>query len=272
MRKIVLILWITVLVGLGAASAQQTDHPDCEFQPTREILVDLIQETQDWQQLEQFSRDLAESLAFCRGLLFEGSGSQVVGPAHLPPGQYTLHLGGDALITVEGIVIEGNCDAEGMFMGIQEGQSAIEQPFNSSDCHTTFNVETSGNWTLRFEPVNVLSTDVPSGGRINYGAQVAGQLAPNSVVEYLFDAAPGDIVTISALITQGDADLYLDLFVNGGDLVASNDDSNPEGIFNPRIAAFPVPTGGEYRIVVRHCSVCSTETTGTFTLTLDKIN
>ena len=280
MRKVIFIfwtslctaLWLVILTGLGTASAQEDNYPECEFQSTKEILIGLIQETQSWQQMEQFSRDLSESLAFCRGLIFEGSGPQVLASTHLPPGLYRLHLSGDELTTVEGVLIDGRCDASAMFIGIQAGQSELEQPFESQDCHASFNVQSTGDWMLRLEPLNVLSTEQQGGGPITYGAQVAGTLQANSVTEYVFTAMPGDVVTIGVVANENDADLYIDLFVDGGDLLASDDDSNPEGILNPQISALPLPTGGEHRIVVRHCNVCSTDTPATFTLTLQRIN
>jgi hypothetical protein len=272
MRKTVCILWIVVLMSVGITSAQESDYPDCEFQSTHEILMGMIQGVGDWQQLEQFNRDLAESLAFCRGLFFEGSGAQVLGPMRFPAGTFTLHLSGEGFTTVQGDLISGSCDAEFMFLGIQDGQPALEQPFSSLGCETTFSIQSESAWALRFEPVSVADADTPSGGTISYGAQVQGQLAAESVVEYFFTSEPGDVVTIGAVLTNGEADLQLLLFSQNGDLVASDDDGHPEGTLNPQLTTIPLPTVGDYRILVRHCASCSTNTSGDFILSLEKIN
>lgn len=96
-----------------------------------------------------------------------------------------------------------------------------------------------------------------------------GHLFANSDAEFFFLGNAGDRVTIEIAISNGNADMLLELYKPDGSLLFSDDDSG-EG-FLPLIADLPLSTSGQYRIVVTRCSFCDQSASAAFILSLSGI-
>lgn len=104
--------------------------------------------------------------------------------------------------------------------------------------------------------------------KVKYGDDVTDLLFPNQTNEHFFDGTAGDVVTLTVFDEGGDVDFAMELYGPAGDLLFEDDDSNPEGIFDPQILNFTLPVDGAYRIVVTRCSFCDEATSGSYRLTL----
>ncbi|GAB4417842.1 MAG: hypothetical protein Kow00106_13740 [Anaerolineae bacterium] len=98
-------------------------------------------------------------------------------------------------------------------------------------------------------------------GFLAYDQPVQGTLEVGQTVEWRFNGAAGDVITVEAVADAQGLDLFAELVGPTGTLLTGDDDSG-EGS-NPRIADFPLPQNGEY--VVRLSSVAGS---GGYTLTV----
>jgi hypothetical protein len=103
------------------------------------------------------------------------------------------------------------------------------------------------------------------------GTPVDGVLFPNQVVEYTFEGAADNSITISVVTLSGDADMLLELYGPDGSLITTDDDSNDDGqVFDPRIAGQVLPASGTYRIVVTRSAYADTQSTARFEITVQQ--
>jgi len=133
----------------------------------------------------------------------------------------------------------------------------------------SYNQLSTGEYTLTVEgtlapppsptPVPTEPPPASTGGTIGVGETVDGTV--EGAVEYTFDGALGDVVTIE--LTSPDFDAYLTLQGPDGTLLVSDDDS--AGNLNARIEDFPLPIDGTYTITV---SSYGGSASGAFSLSL----
>lgn len=123
--------------------------------------------------------------------------------------------------------------------------------------------------------INVTAGTVAA-GKIIYGDSASGTISATSFVyEYTFAGRRNDKVTITA--QAGDPstlDTYIELISPKDKRLAANDDAGTAGLAptDAQIAAFTLPTTGEYTIRVTRFGRETTNATGTFTLRLDRLN
>lgn len=99
-----------------------------------------------------------------------------------------------------------------------------------------------------------------------YGQTVEGQIDSNQPsVFYAFEAADGDVVTLTMVATSGDLDPFLVLNDALQAPLATDDNSGGEG--NARLT-FVIPSDGRYIIQATNAGGIPPETGGTFTLNL----
>jgi hypothetical protein len=88
-----------------------------------------------------------------------------------------------------------------------------------------------------------------SGGSLSFGDIIMGSVPPGASVAWTFNAAAGDVFDVTLRPTESAGDLILEL--QGPDTLAVlNVDLSPAGGIE-RIDDFVVPSGGQWRIVIR---------------------
>jgi hypothetical protein len=99
-----------------------------------------------------------------------------------------------------------------------------------------------------------------------YGQTVDGTIDTNQPsVFYQFQAAAGDVITVTMIVTSGDVDPFLVL--NSADRMPLTTDDNSGGGVNARLT-FVIPTDGAYIIQATHAGGIPPEGGGTFSLNL----
>jgi hypothetical protein len=99
-----------------------------------------------------------------------------------------------------------------------------------------------------------------------YGQTVDGEISSGQPsVFYAFEAAAGDVITVTMIVTGGDVDPFLVL--NNADRVPLATDDNSGGGVNARLT-FVIPTAGQYVIQATHAGGIPPEGGGTFSLNL----
>jgi hypothetical protein len=85
---------------------------------------------------------------------------------------------------------------------------------------------------------------------LEVGTSLRGALTAGSTSEYVFNAASGDVVSLSiaAFDPFGNLDGYVEVYQPDGALLASDDDSGWQ--FNPALIGLELPQDGTYRVVV----------------------
>lgn len=88
-----------------------------------------------------------------------------------------------------------------------------------------------------------------SGGSLSFGDIIMGSVPPGASVAWTFNAAAGDVFDVTLRPTESAGDLILEL--QGPDTLAVlTVDLSPAGGVE-RIDNFVVPSGGQWRIVIR---------------------
>jgi uncharacterized protein YfaP (DUF2135 family) len=89
---------------------------------------------------------------------------------------------------------------------------------------------------------------------------------------YAFEGSAGDVITINMNATSGTLDPLLYLVDSFGNLVAENDDAVPGENINSLIANLALPASGRYIIIATHFGGRYGGTTGTYSLSLTRLN
>lgn len=302
MKRLVLLLMFVLLLSLLTTPtlAQENTTTGCDVNTLTAAITEIIG-TLESAQASLEGGDTASSVATlfdaenalanlrlqCSGMTFQGSAATVLGPIDFPDGTYRVTATTSGFFIAELQPISGTCETQlfGSLFTLMSGQatSGAEATFTARSCSTLVNVSNiTAPWTLTFE--NLTSPQLSSGAAspqptatisastegnlIQYNTSVDGFLFANMTAEYFFEGNTGDVVTIGAIRSEGTADLALELYDPNGSLLFSDDDSNPEGVFNPMMSNLPLPATGRYRIVVTRCSFCDANESANFRLSI----
>jgi hypothetical protein len=154
MRQLILLALIIMMLNLPTVvvHGQEQGEPTCSFEPTYEILLNLMQEVNTWEELQRFDRDLSASLAFCQDLYFTGTGDEVLGPMNIPAGIYTIGVTGE-ITAAAGETLAGHCDI--VFLFTAGAATFTEEGFRSDGCSQMISIDSSTSWTLQLAPVEL---------------------------------------------------------------------------------------------------------------------
>ena len=175
MRRILIFLLIIQISTVSVAWGQEEDdeEPVCSFQPTYEVLLNLMQEADSWEELERFNRDLSASLAFCQSLSFTGAGDEVIGPFDIPAGIYAVGLSGATTAAI-GETLAGHCD---ILLVFTEGNAtSTEETFRSNGCSLLVTIDSGTRWGLQFDPVETTEIVTPEEAALAFDAAFAEDL------------------------------------------------------------------------------------------------
>jgi hypothetical protein len=112
-----------------------------------------------------------------------------------------------------------------------------------------------------YEILLTMTETQTSAGELVSGDSRPGEIAPGEQHTWLFEAEPGDLVTVR--MESSEIDTYLAVYDNSGELLTLNDDASGT---NAAINEFIIPRQGEYRIIARAYSV---EEEGDYTISLE---
>lgn len=153
------------------------------------------------------------------------------------------------------------------------------QPVQGQVYLTTFTVDVNGFATAgaggfigdssMIDVGSALGSAIP----ISYGDTVSGTInQTNKFVLYTFEGEAGDQVRIGMDATAGTLDPTLFLLAPGGAQLASNDDAVLNETMNSLIDNFTLPADGTYIIVATHYGVLYGGTSGTYNLSVVRLN
>lgn len=153
------------------------------------------------------------------------------------------------------------------------------QPVQGQVYLTTFTVDVNGFATAgaggfigdssMIDVGSALGSAIP----ISYGDTVSGTInQTNKFVLYTFEGEAGDQVRIGMDATAGTLDPTLFLLAPEGAQLASNDDAVLNETMNSLIDNFTLPADGTYIIVATHYGVLYGGTSGTYNLSIVRLN
>lgn len=117
------------------------------------------------------------------------------------------------------------------------------------------------------------SAELPSAANLVPGAGQSGIItADDKFNVYLFTGSAGDIINVAMNTTSGTLDPLLYMLDAAGNLVAENDDAVAGENTDALIANLALPADGQYIIIATHFGGLYGGTTGTYTLTLTRLN
>jgi len=157
--------------------------------------------------------------------------------------------------------------------------AANEQPVPGQVYLTTFTVDVNGfasagaggfiGDSSMLDVGSALGSAIP----ISYGDTVSGTInQTNKFVLYTFEGEAGDQVRIGMDATAGTLDPTLFLLSPEGTQMASNDDAVLNETMNSLIDNFTLPADGTYIIVATHYGVLYGGTSGTYNLSVVRLN
>ena len=161
----------------------------------------------------------------------------------------------------------------------QEIFNISAQPILNERYLISFTLEADGSTTLSdggiIRGLDTLpyQADIENAIVITSGAAINGSITQDNKFDlYVFEAAAGDLVSISMNATSGTLDPTLYLVGPFGNLIAENDDAVAGENTNSLIANLTLPESGQYIIIASHFGALYGGTTGTYTVTLTQLN
>jgi hypothetical protein len=155
--------------------------------------------------------------------------------------------------------------AEG-FVGLMGGT------YESSDeTYCTFTDAFVYNLDLNALPATPTPAVSIQGESITFGDTVEGTIGAGvSGINYTFEAAEGDVITLRMNRASGDLDALLIVLDASGTEIARNDDAPGDETRDALIENFTIPADGIYTVVATHYQEGVGLSEGDFTLTLEK--
>lgn len=158
-------------------------------------------------------------------------------------------------------------------------QSANAQPNPGQIYLTSFSVDINGFATpsaggfIGDSSVLDVGSALPGAVPIDYGDTVSGTInQSNKFVLYTFEGEVGDQVRIGMQTTAGTLDTTLVLLSPEGAQLAINDDAVVNETTDSLIDAYTLPANGTYIIVASHYGLLYGGTSGTYNLSLTRLN
>jgi hypothetical protein len=113
-----------------------------------------------------------------------------------------------------------------------------------------------------------------SSERIAYGQTLMGDISNEEyLLFYVFDGTAGDNITITIDSLSGNLDGVLYLYGSAGSgwtEIANNDDSPTGATYDPLLGNVILPQTGKYLIAVGRYNLDRGDTTGSFSITLER--
>lgn len=169
MTSLLIVLLIIVSAVLPAAAQTPTISPDCDIAgivaDVQERLseIDLQDAETALVEIERLTLRMDYLKASCRGLVFEGTDDDVLGPVEIPEGIYRVHaLPTQGYFGVEVAVMRGECGegqrANGTLLFNEavdrdETPPELESLFVSTGCIALLTVEADAPYTITFESI-----------------------------------------------------------------------------------------------------------------------
>ncbi len=157
--------------------------------------------------------------------------------------------------------------------------SSTAQPSPGQIYLTSFTVDVNGFATpsaggfIGDSSVLDLGSALPGAVPIEYGDTVAGTInQSNKFILYTFEGEVGDQVRIGMQATAGTLDTTLILLSPEGAQLALNDDAVVNETTDSLIDAYTLPANGTYIIVASHYGLLYGGTSGTYNLSLTRLN
>jgi hypothetical protein len=134
---------------------------------------------------------------------------------------------------------------------------------------------TSGTYRLTLERIDAAMSGVStSSERIAYGQTLMGDISNEEyLLFYVFDGTAGDNITITIDSLSGNLDGVLYLYGSAGSgwtEIANNDDSPTGATYDPLLGNVILPQTGKYLIAVGRYNLDRGDTTGSFSITLER--
>lgn len=134
---------------------------------------------------------------------------------------------------------------------------------------------TSGTYRLMLERVDAALGGVSTTSeRISYGQTLTGEISNEAyLLFYVFDGTAGDTITITIDSLSGNLDAVLYVYGSseaGWVEIANNDDSPTGATYDPLLSGMILPQSGKYLIAVGRYNLDRGDTTGSFSITLER--
>jgi uncharacterized protein YfaP (DUF2135 family) len=196
-------------------------------------------------------------------------------PDRLPPGTYEVE-----------VWYQSNCDDASpvtfsltVRVNDQVILSRTAQPIPGQIYLTSFTVDVNGfasagqGGILGDSSVLDIGSALSGAVPIAYGDTVSGTITQNNkFVLYTFDGQAGDQIRIGMQATAGTLDTSLYLLSPDGAQVAANDDAVVNETTDSLIDTYTLPSDGTYIIVASHYGLLYGGTSGTYNLSLTRLN
>lgn len=167
LKRIALLSLLLALPGVALYAQGEPQGEDCTAGAYADLISDyavFVGESPDEEigvLLSDLVAEISTRRAACAGLVFEGTGDQVVPLVTIPSGAYIVHM-----TSTEGYTRaelqhgEGECGANVVDMtplvNVSGDNAETESLFRTEDeCAAVLTVESRGEWMLEFTPVDM---------------------------------------------------------------------------------------------------------------------